>query len=274
MSAISSPYSGPRSISYLFIDGAYLRNVIERLHAEVFTNARPQLAHQQITGSHTKVFYYDCPPAKRQQETDEQLQARMDEQLNLYDKLRELRGWHVYEGVVKRTGEQAKQKEVDILIAVDMLTHAHRRNMHTVSFLAGDQDFRPLIDALVRDGMFVELIYDPASISKELAEAADSRVPLNPYTIFNWLEPAFQAANPLPERQSSSKRRAPETNIEVADVPHGIAEILVMDGKYMLIRPNPESPRMFLQMTHSDLGLLKAVHAKTFGACQWRPSEA
>jgi uncharacterized LabA/DUF88 family protein len=274
MSFLSSSYTGPQLVSYLFIDGAYLRNVIERLHTEVFTNARPQLAHRQITGSHTKVFYYDCPPAKRQLETDEQHKARVDEQASLYDKLRELRGWHVYEGVVKRTGKQAKQKEVDILIAVDMLTHAHRRNMNTVSFLAGDQDFRPLIDALVRDGMFVELIYDPASISKELAEAADSRVPLTPYALFNWLEPEFQAANPLPERQSSSKRRAPESSIEVADVPHGRAEILVMDGRYLLIRPNPENPRMYLHMTHSNCELLKAVHAKTYGHCQWRPSDA
>ena len=38
-----------------------------------------------------------------------------------------------------------------------MLSHAHRKNMHKTTLLTGDLDFKPLVDALVQDGMFVTL---------------------------------------------------------------------------------------------------------------------
>ncbi|MBD2254416.1 NYN domain-containing protein [Nostoc parmelioides] len=58
------------------------------------------------------------------------------------------------------TGKAKKeQKEIDIMIAVDMLTHSFQKNMDEATLLAGDLDFKPLIDALVLNGTeFLKLV--------------------------------------------------------------------------------------------------------------------
>jgi uncharacterized LabA/DUF88 family protein len=61
------------------------------------------------------------------------------------------------------------------MIAVDMLTHTFRHNMHQTTLLTGDNDFKPPIDALVHEGMFVTLWYPYGETSKELMNAADTR---------------------------------------------------------------------------------------------------
>lgn len=271
MSFLSSQSQGNPPVTYLFIDGAYLRNVIERFEIEVYGGLPVAIDYRKLSSSHTKVFYYDCPPAKRQQESDEDFLGRQRYQDGLYKILRSIRGWHVYEGIVKRTGKRAKQKEVDILIAVDMLTHAYRKNMDRVSFLAGDQDFRPLIDALVRDGMFIELMYDPASISTELADAADSRISLSPYWLFSWLEDSFQKMYPLPVQSGSSvKGEPPSPAIASGLSNYGVAELYYDGTDYIIIHTNPDSPDMFLRMSHPNRTMLEVVHAKTYGPCDWK----
>jgi uncharacterized LabA/DUF88 family protein len=270
MSFLSSPYNGPLPVSYLFVDGAYLRNVLERFEREVYQDLPVAVDYRRLSGSHTKVFYYDCPPTKRQQETDEEFLGRERLQAGLYRHLRSLRGWHIYEGVVKGTGRRARQKEVDILIAVDMLTHAYRRNMNGVAFLAGDQDFRPLIDALVRDGMFIELMYDPSSISSELADAADSRVPLDPYRMFEWLEDGFKKAYPLPERSGGSEKMSPPSApLAVGLSDWGTVELFHDGSQFVIIQPHPGNTELFLRMRHPNRDFLQRVHAKTYAACEW-----
>jgi uncharacterized LabA/DUF88 family protein len=39
-----------------------------------------------------------------------------------------------------------QHKKADVMIAVDMLTHPFRHNMHQTTLLTGDNDFKPLID--------------------------------------------------------------------------------------------------------------------------------
>jgi uncharacterized LabA/DUF88 family protein len=167
--------------SYLFVDGNYLQ---QRLDGREFT----------------KVFYYDALPVKAQNETEDAFEARLKEKHDFFNYLRSLDGWHVHEGISKRSrGERARQKEVDILIAVDMLTHTHRKNMDRLAFIAGDQDFRPLLDAVVRDGMYVTLLYGPSSVSIELKNTADAAIPLDFFTMHSFMEHSVQEAYPSPE---------------------------------------------------------------------------
>lgn len=179
------PISGgrPERLKYMFIDGAYLD---ERLKAlEPVFGEVPAIDYERLGYSATKVFYYDALPREPEPNAAPRDQAAYELKLakkqSHFDMLRSLPGWHVVQGVVKRGDEKkakAQQKEVDILIAVDMLTHTYRRNMEEVIFLAGDLDFRPLVDAVVRDGMYVTLQYDPASVAKDLVETADTADPL------------------------------------------------------------------------------------------------
>src|SRR5216684_2723392 len=66
-----------------------------------------------------------------------------------------------------------REKEVDILLATDMLTHGFNGSMGNAVLLSGDLDFRPIVEALVRHGVFVEVWYHRSSIARELPGAAD-----------------------------------------------------------------------------------------------------
>jgi hypothetical protein len=83
-----------------------------------------------------------------------------------------LDGYFVRRGSLR--GKRRRQKEVDVLLAVDMLSHSHRRNTDRMMLLGGDLDFRPLVEALVDQGTIVTVDCD-ARGSKELTLAADSQ---------------------------------------------------------------------------------------------------
>jgi uncharacterized LabA/DUF88 family protein len=272
----STRYIGPGEITYLFIDGGYFRGVIDKFEQEIYGGTRVPVDYSQLSRGFTKIFYYDCQPARRQNEIEEEFDVRKSQQEKLFRHLRSLRGWHIHEGVIKRTGKRARQKEVDILIAVDLLTHTHRRNMHRAAFIAGDQDFRPLVEAIVRDGMFLELFYDPSSVSLDLIDAADARHPLDPYTIHDWLEPSFRKAYPLPSRNVCEDKMIPSStplDIGVSDF-FGSVELYEDKNEFLIVHAYPDDPERYLHMGSKDLQLLKKIHEKTYGPCEWRSQSA
>lgn len=165
--------------TYLFIDGNYLEQLIQDASRDWF-DGQLEIDYEQIGHGFTKVFYYDAMPVKKPSETEDQFREREAAKLAFFKRLKNLRGWHVHEGISRRgRREPAQQKEVDVLIAVDMLTHTHRKNMDSLTFIAGDTDFRPLIDAVVRDGMYVNLWYGPRHVSEDLKDMADATLPMD-----------------------------------------------------------------------------------------------
>lgn len=175
MGTSGGTYSGPQEISYLFVDGGYLRKLAEKFGSEFFGGEVLPINYAALGGRFTKSFYYDCLPAPRTGESLEAHETRVSPQRAQLSAIRSLRGWHVVEGVMAGTGSRARQKQVDIHIAVDLLTHSYRRNMHRAAFIAGDQDFKPVVEAVVRDGMFIQIWYERSSASVDLLDAADDR---------------------------------------------------------------------------------------------------
>lgn len=180
-----------RSVQYLFVDGGYLDEVLESFGRRFLNGATPAPDYLKFSSEFTKVFYYHSPP-----ESDEQKYlARMDQ-------LSELGGWHVIHGVTRRTPKKKtqQQKEVDVQLAVDLLSHTFRRNMDSVTLLTGDLDFRPAVEAVVRDGMFLTLWSDRRTTASELRQAADATRPLDPWCLSEYL----RGPKPeLPTRQTS-----------------------------------------------------------------------
>jgi uncharacterized LabA/DUF88 family protein len=84
------------------------------------------------------------------------------------------------------------------MIAVDMLTHAFRRNMQQATLLTGDLDFKPLLDALVNDGMFVTLWFPPNKTNRSLISSADERHQLDVQCIYSSLKPKSKRLFSLP----------------------------------------------------------------------------
>jgi len=128
----------------------------------------------QLTYNFTKVFYYDTIPAKKNNQTEEEFEELRLEKEQFFDELRQLDGYHVYEGITRIRRKRQMQKGVDTMISIDMLRHTFRKNMHKAALIAGDLDFLPLLDALVMEGMFTTLWYSSNSISNELLSSTDS----------------------------------------------------------------------------------------------------
>src|SRR5208282_399254 len=91
---------------------------------------------------------------------------------------------------------------VDVQLAVDMLTHGFSRNMSKAVLLSGDLDFRPIVEALIRAGVFVEIWYENESAAKELFGAADFGRELTFQDFYSMSDEKFTRENPLPERAS------------------------------------------------------------------------
>ena len=255
---------------YLFIDGASLRKTIERYEKDLFRTPI-RLNYLRIGESFEKVYYYDCLPPRGSAEAEEVYAPKCQPQLMLFEHLQTLRGWHVVQGIAKRGRNEAPtQKEVDIHIAVDMLTHTHRRNMSSLTFIANDLDFRPLIDALVRDGMQVNLIFEPGKSSKDLLHAADDRIPLTPQRMHDWLSDESQrqcrvvGMNGVPFDQA--KVFSDGGHKVVAEWTSGRVPVQVFavgDQFHLLRKAHPDSAQI-IQLTHADLTYLEAWHELTY----------
>ena len=160
---------------YAFIDAAYLREETNEILKQCFgENVKYEdLSLDKMTPNFTKVFYYDCLPAKNNNENNNDYNARIEPNKQFLDKIHDYKGYHVFEGSTSGVGNRARQKQVDVMLSVDMLMHAVRGNMSKATLLSGDLDFNPVVESLVEEGMWVTLWCNPKSSSRKLIHAAD-----------------------------------------------------------------------------------------------------
>jgi uncharacterized LabA/DUF88 family protein len=161
-----APYRGPKEVKYLFIDGGYFRKAIENFSKKYFKVSSVPIDFSKLGRAYTKCFYYDCLPPQLNGEIESDYIARKQIYSETLDLIRSTKGFHVFEGVTTGRKGKERQKQVDVKIAVDMLMHTVRHNMHETTLLAGDQDFKPLVNALVQEGMYINLLCEKFSASK------------------------------------------------------------------------------------------------------------
>jgi uncharacterized LabA/DUF88 family protein len=266
---------------YLFIDGAYLTRTFEGFGRRVFKKPDVPIDYSKIqfATEASKVFYYNAPPEQKQGESTEDFNTRKESYENLVSKLYELPNWHVAAGVVKTRRipkPHQTQKEVDVLIAVDMLSHTMRRNATEMAFIAGDRDFRPLIEALVREGMNLHLLYDPLSIDQELRRAADIREPLNIPRLYAFLASNFQHAHPIPNygKTIAGVPYAPHSEtIEEATAADGLpvtTHRLQNNAEYIAIKHEVDTWTPHEYATSNDQAALKRFAQHMWRCDNWR----
>jgi uncharacterized LabA/DUF88 family protein len=143
--------------TYLFIDGEnFLRNYSESMQSVFHENGAVNFEQIRQDAGATRVFYYDCiDDEQRPGEKDEDFQNRLAAEEKSFKEIDQLKGFHVRWGSLKgkRKGKPRRQKEVDVLLAVDMLSHAFDRNMKRAVLISGDLDFRPVVAEAVRRGV-------------------------------------------------------------------------------------------------------------------------
>ncbi|WP_413935359.1 NYN domain-containing protein [Nitrospira sp. BLG_1] len=66
-----------------------------------------------------------------------------------------------------------RSKRVDITLATDMLTHAHRHNYDIAILVAGDEDYVPLVEAVKAEGRRVAVWFVDDGLSPALKADSD-----------------------------------------------------------------------------------------------------
>jgi uncharacterized LabA/DUF88 family protein len=256
-------YTGPREVHYLFVDGGALRGRLDNLSKRFFGEARLAINFQTLAGNYAKVFYYDAVPVREREESESNYDQRIKPIRDILDSAANVDRLHVYEGDARRRRRRGlEQKKVDVMLTVDMLTHTFRKNMHQATLLTGDNDFKPLIDALVQDWMFVTLMYPPEETSKELLQAADARVPMTMQVLYGYLTDAAKPFFVLPKMQNYNPATA--VGSPIANWSEGGRECgLYKQGQeYVVTQVRDASNR--LHVTHSNEELLKYFCKESF----------
>lgn len=251
--------------NYLFIDGNYLRRAYEDTMRQIFpANAVSQRTLNFPTikkaAQASKVFYYDTVDGDK---------ADADDRRQFIEFLNGLDGFHIREGTVST--REKKQKQVDVALAVECLTHAFHKNVWHVSLLAGDLDFKPLVDALVNLGIHVHVFYERKSGNRKLYRAADVGVPITLRTFWEWSTADFRAANPCPvvtintELSSAQQQKKGEGTWKGRTIglyEHAITNAWVI---YCPARPRDDS----LHVTFSNKETLLKYFDIDFGDVTW-----
>jgi uncharacterized LabA/DUF88 family protein len=204
MSAIEYDGVSHPSPRYLFVDGQYLLDIIEELLVPVFPGFSLEndidLSRLLSTTRCSKGYFYHAldkveaekPIPKYTPMQPKPVLSKPQIYKQVLDRIRRIPNMHVAEGMVRRRGKvsgkgrgQNEQKQVDVLLAVDALTHAFNKNCIGVTILSGDADFVPVVEALVAQGQSVHVIGALNSTNELLKQAADWFVPITPDFLLN-----------------------------------------------------------------------------------------
>ena len=158
--------------------------------------------YSKIVSGYNKTFYYDSLPPRKKEDDESTYSKRSVEQSAFFDSLRTINGVHVYEGDARRRKEDCSTKKSGNNDSCGYANAFIQANMHQAALLTADLDFKPLVDALVQDGMHVTLLYPHGKPNTELIYAADARQPLTFRNVYNWCTDDFQRTHPSPKAVS------------------------------------------------------------------------
>jgi uncharacterized LabA/DUF88 family protein len=243
MPLFGGAYNGPQAIRYLFIDGGCLRETLNRISTRWANGEKVVLDFNRFTDGFTKVFYYDALPARKNDEAEADYISRIEPERKLLDELSFLDRFHVYEGEVRRSSARRgpEQKKVDVMIAVDMLSHTFRRNMHEATLLTSDLDFRPLLDALVHEGMALTLWYPTYGTARDLIVSADRKRPLGVLEIHRALTSDSKAKISLPKAWGEADKGDFDPVLARWEDTNGKFRLMQGEEGYTLVAPNPNA---------------------------------
>jgi uncharacterized LabA/DUF88 family protein len=188
--------------TYVFIDGAYL----ERVHREAMraffgVDGELDLFPVGRQAKASRVYFYDSVDyAQSANESEKDWHSRVLRVESSLDQIRSLPGFFVRTGTVpgRDRGKKREQKEIDVMIGVDMVRHALKGNIKRAVLISGDLDLRPAVEALVEEGVVVEVWYHASRIAQGLPSAADKGIELRFRQLYSWNTESFQRKHHVP----------------------------------------------------------------------------
>ena len=177
----------------IFIDGGYLRSEIIRkfghdridywsLFGFLINNCSYGASlHMEII----RIYYYDAIVDYKENKEKHLIQE------SYFDNIRKINNYEVKLGRLIKTSKEDgyRQKGVDVLLAIDMISKAHLGHYDVALLLAGDDDYLDMVKS-VKDltGKRVYGAYFEHNASKRLIESFDKRIPITDDIIPNFLQ--------------------------------------------------------------------------------------
>jgi len=190
----------------VFIDGGYVRGFFHKEANEEMMKG-PQkyaafifriiekfvaIARFGALRQDLKIFYYDAIV------TLEDDPEKHKERKEFFDKVQEripyceVKLGDCVESKKNKRKKRFKQKRVDTLIAVDMITKAFLKHYEHAILLSGDRDFVSVVEAIKNyTGKRVTGIYEPESVARDLELAYENRKILPKNELFSIYEECF-----------------------------------------------------------------------------------
>lgn len=260
------------NINYLFIDAGYLRRVITDV-LEPFVGQKLEInwSAVKVKCSAQRVFYYDCiDEIKRDNENQKQYEERLKNQHETIDYIREQDSYHVRLGTISGNAKRRRQNEVDVLLAVDMLMHSHNKNMNTAFLLAGDLDFKPVVDSLIQLGTRVSIVCHKRNTSKKLAYSADSRLYLSISDLWKLVKTDLYP-NSFPGFGMFHKEFIEENPVEIGRYEGKPVNLYKNDEIYYVFMPHTRDVGLNIHWKFEDLARLKECLSIEFSGIEWLP---
>ena len=166
----------------IFIDAAYLRYLL----AEEFTQASIDFRALigRIGGGRDllRTYYYDCLPWRGDRPSQDE-KERVTKRQKFYDSLtKQIPRFQVRLGKLARRHDNGnvwyEQKQVDILLSVDLVQLASRYRITDAALIAGDSDFLPAIELVKQEGVVVHL-YHGRNPHRDLVACCDERIEID-----------------------------------------------------------------------------------------------
>lgn len=175
----------------LLIDGGYFDFLLRSMGS-------PRLDYGRLAEAICRAFdlsllrctYFNCLPYLSASPSPEDQEAFRKKE-GFYQRLQKLDRFEVklgrlaFRGLDEQTGKPVlEQKQVDVLLAVEMVYAAARRSADAIVLLSGDGDFLPAVEIVKREGLTFALAHGPRAghpltVHEALWEAADLRLPLD-----------------------------------------------------------------------------------------------
>lgn len=176
------PSSGPSYRQVMvFVDGGYLREYLKKKwgNGELATGPFQALNRElvnyvqsgNILGEFIRTYYYDAT-------VGEEEKNEREKQSEFFGTLRRLPFCTVRLGRLKKAGKKKprRQKGVDILMAIDMLTKAYENHYDIAILVAGDGDFVELVEAVKDAGKRVYGAYIKDHVDSNLLDSLDNHI--------------------------------------------------------------------------------------------------
>lgn len=196
MGLSSSRGSSLNSRIMIFIDGNYLeKHISAKVDEEINYSTLGNYLRQQCNyGSLVRCYFYDGLPdpeqnlsylegseqTKRTDELNFQYQKKKEhfDKIAMFDYFQVRKGKAVYNKGFDKQGKERwefRQKGVDSLIAIDMLTKAYQGHYDVGILVAGDSDFIEIVKSVKDTGVNIMGAYFQDRMPKELVYEFDRK---------------------------------------------------------------------------------------------------